>query len=142
MRDGGKIVGWLIVAGVTLTIPTWLLSSHGKSIERPATPRATACVEPAEEMRKNHPELLAEWRERVVRSGDRVYHSSRGTDVRISLTGTCLGCHGSAAEFCNKCHTQTAVALTCWQCHAEKAAGSTTRATQLTKAWGQGFSSP
>lgn len=125
MRDGGKIVGGLVMAGIALAIPAWLAFSHGQKIERPAPPKANAaCVEPLEEMRRNHPALLASWRETVVRNGDRVYHSTSGLDYRISLTGTCLGCHGTAADFCTGCHTRAAVTLTCWQCHAEKPSSS------------------
>ena len=105
MRDGGKIVG-------------------GRGVKVALLARATGgqrCIEPREEMRKNHPALLANWRERAVRLGERLHHSDAGLDVRISLTGTCLGCHGKATEFCDKCHAQSAVALSCWQCHEQSA---------------------
>jgi hypothetical protein len=72
-------------------------------------------------MRKSHPALLARWRDRVVRQGDRAEKLGDGRTVRLSLTGTCLGCHGSASEFCNRCHAQSAVTLSCWQCHQPSA---------------------
>jgi hypothetical protein len=142
MRDGGRIVGALFVLAVAVAVPGWLFLGRGQSMERPATPKNGACVEPVDQMRRSHPALLADWRQRVVRTGDRVYHGSDGKDVRISLTGTCLGCHGSAAEFCNKCHAQTAVALSCWQCHADKVSRATPQLTTLTSFGGQGIAPP
>jgi len=124
MLDGGRIVGGIAILFVVVAGPIWLGSARGVKIESPQKPRdSERCLAPREEMRKNHPALLASWRERVVRLGDRVHHTDHGLDVRISLTGTCLGCHGKATEFCDKCHTQTAVTLSCWQCHAQSAQG-------------------
>jgi len=120
MRDAGKVVGGLAIALMAIAGPLWVGSARG--VKAVALAKATGgdrCIEPREEMRKNHSALLANWRERVVRFGDRVHHADDGRDVRISLTGTCLGCHGSATEFCDKCHAQTAVTLSCWQCHAQ-----------------------
>jgi hypothetical protein len=124
MRDWGKTVGWLAIFLVVLAFPVWLGAARGKKSE--ALPKATgeSCIEPASEMRKNHPALLASWRERAVRQGDRVQDKSDGRSVRIGLSGTCLGCHGQATEFCEKCHAQAAITLDCWQCHAGTAPGA------------------
>ena len=120
MRDGGKIVGGIALVLVVVAGPLWLGSARGVKAVALAKPTGgERCIEPWEEMRKNHPALLATWRERAVRFGERVHHSDGGLDVRISLTGTCLGCHGKASEFCDKCHAQAAVALSCWQCHEQ-----------------------
>jgi hypothetical protein len=122
MADGGRIVGGLAIVLLVVAGPAWLGSARGVKIEAPPTPRAgQRCVEPREEMRRTHPALLASWRERAVRSGKRVHHTNDGREVSVGLTGTCLGCHGSATEFCDKCHVQAAVTLSCWQCHATMA---------------------
>ena len=120
MLDGGRIVGGIAILLAVVAGPIWLGSARGVKIESPQSPKlGERCLMPREEMRKNHPALLANWRERVVRFGDRVHHTEDGREVRISLTGTCLGCHGSATKFCDQCLTQTAVTLSCWQCHAQ-----------------------
>jgi len=124
MRDAGRIVGGLVIVLVVVAGPLWVNSVRG--VQPVALPKAAGgdrCLQPREEMRKNHPALLASWRERVVRLGDRVHHSEDGVDVRISLTDTCLGCHGKASEFCDKCHAQSAVTLSCWQCHESSTLG-------------------
>lgn len=128
MRDAGKVVGGLAIVLVVVVGPLWVGSVRGvKTVLLAKAAGGDRCIQPQEDMRKNHPALLASWRESVVRLGDRVHHtddhSNDGLDVRISLTGTCLGCHGKASEFCDKCHTQAAVSLSCWQCHESSATG-------------------
>jgi hypothetical protein len=118
MRDAGRIVGGLVIVLVVAAGPLWVGSAKGgKPVALAKAAGGDRCLQPREEMRKNHPALLAGWRERVVRLGDRVHHAEDGLDARISLTGTCLGCHGKASEFCDRCHAQAAVSLSCWQCH-------------------------
>jgi len=124
MRDAGRIVGGLAIVLIAVAGPLWVGSVRGvKTVPLAKAAGGDRCLQPREEMRKNHPALLASWRERVVRLGDRVHHSDDGLDARISLTGTCLGCHGKASEFCDKCHAQAAVSLSCWQCHESSALG-------------------
>ncbi len=119
MRDAGKTVGGLLIVAAVLAGPLWFGWARGA---KPAVlPQATAgedCVQPRAEIRKNHPTLLESWRQRVVRQGDRVHQKADGRAVRISLTETCLGCHGDATRFCDSCHAQAGVTLSCWQCHA------------------------
>jgi hypothetical protein len=119
MIDGGRVIGGLAILVVMVAGPVWLASARGVKPEELAKPKtAGRCIAPREQMRRDHPALLASWRERVVRQGDRVHRGESGVDVRISLGGTCLGCHGKASEFCDRCHAQSAVTLSCWQCHA------------------------
>lgn len=123
MKDAGRIVGGLVAVCAVIALPVWIASARGAKTA--VLPRATgeSCVEPPEQMRKQHPALLATWRERVVRFGDRVHDKADGSSVRISLTGTCLGCHGNATQFCDQCHARSAVTLSCWGCHAPAAGG-------------------
>ncbi|HEX7507400.1 MAG TPA: sulfate reduction electron transfer complex DsrMKJOP subunit DsrJ [Polyangia bacterium] len=124
MHDAGRIVGGMGIVLFAIAGPLWVGSARGvKTVVLAKAEGGDPCIQPREEMRKNHPALLADWRERVVRLGDRVHRSENGLDVRISLTGTCLGCHGQASEFCDKCHAQVAVSLSCWQCHEPSVMG-------------------
>jgi hypothetical protein len=122
MADGGRIVGGLAILVAVVAGPLWLGAARGVKNEAlsKASGRA-ACITPPEQMRREHPALLAGWRERTVRLGERVHRTSDGRDVRMSLTGTCLGCHGKAGGFCDRCHVQAAVTLSCWGCHAQSA---------------------
>jgi len=120
MYDAGKIVtGLVILVGLT-TLPVWYNAARGTAGPQPKLTVGTTekqCVLPTAEMRATHMELLDEWRTRVVRSGGRVARTPDGRDVRMSLTGTCFGCHAQKTQFCDKCHDYAAVKLTCFDCH-------------------------
>lgn len=78
------------------------------------------CVAPAEEMRRNHMDMLKHQRDRTMRQGIR--------GEKASLNG-CIDCHASKATgtvlgkdgFCQECHSYAAVKLDCWDCHQPKA---------------------
>ena len=79
------------------------------------------CVEPTEEMRKNHMEYILDQRDATVHAGIRT--------KQHSLT-ECINCHVSDApdaphvdsekHFCNSCHTYVGVSIDCFQCHADR----------------------
>jgi hypothetical protein len=72
-------------------------------------------------MRERHMALLIEWRDAVVRNNVRTYTAPDGRRYTISLTKTCLGCHTSKAEFCDRCHAFSGVSPYCWDCHVDPA---------------------
>ncbi len=132
MYDAGKIIAGLVILVGIVTFPIW--GSFGDSDVKP-TPVvkvAGTCVESAEYMRANHMQLLNDWRNEVVRDGNRVYVSKEyGTkfDKSLSSTGTsaagsgekksCMSCHSNKKEFCDSCHDYTSVKPYCWECHIE-----------------------
>ncbi|MEE8343381.1 MAG: hypothetical protein V3R51_06215 [Gammaproteobacteria bacterium] len=99
---------------------------------RPVIPEAQdrfspsqGCVEPADEMRKNHMNYILHERDETVHEG------IRGS--RHSLA-KCISCHvpppsggnkvrvDSEEHFCNSCHTYAAVHIDCFQCHSDQPA--------------------
>jgi hypothetical protein len=76
------------------------------------------CVAPLDYMRTSHGDLLEDWRDRVVHSGERVFTAPDGRVREMSLVRTCLDCHEKAG-FCDRCHQYVAVAPDCWSCHAD-----------------------
>ncbi len=120
MYDAGKIVLFLLViVAVTLT-PIWYNAVTGRGAAQPKLTAGTSekeCVLPASEMRAAHMQVLDDWRTRVVRGGEHKTRTSQGREVRMSLTGTCLGCHAQKTEFCDRCHDYAAVNLACFDCH-------------------------
>ncbi|HPU29553.1 MAG TPA: sulfate reduction electron transfer complex DsrMKJOP subunit DsrJ [Syntrophorhabdaceae bacterium] len=74
------------------------------------------CVENVFIMRKRHNIVLEKWRDASVRHGIKKYVSLNGT-YKISLTGTCLGCHSDKTQFCDRCHDYAGVKPRCWDCH-------------------------
>ncbi|MGE4505468.1 MAG: sulfate reduction electron transfer complex DsrMKJOP subunit DsrJ [Desulfovibrionaceae bacterium] len=79
----------------------------------------TTCIESKEFMREKHMKLLDEWRDWALRDGERTYVSSAGVSYEISLQRTCMKCHTSKAEFCDKCHEVAAADPYCWDCHIQ-----------------------
>ncbi len=83
---------------------------------------AKQCVLDKYDMRANHMSLLDEWRDSVVRDGNRKYVASNGTTFQMSLsTGekSCLGCHTDKEKFCDSCHNYASVTPYCWECHTD-----------------------
>ena len=76
------------------------------------------CVAPVAYMRTSHGDLLEDWRDRVVRSGERVFSAPDGRVRELSLVRTCLDCHEKAG-FCDRCHQYVAVEPDCWNCHVD-----------------------
>lgn len=123
MYDRGKIITGVVIGLLLLTFPlTYLVASgEGGHVPEPVPPPdEEQCVEPAEWMTGNHMRLLDEWRNTVVRGGDRTYVAGDGQEYFIGLTETCLGCHTNKDEFCDTCHSFSAAEPACWNCHVEE----------------------
>jgi len=129
VNDRPYIVTGLIVFIVFVTTPIW----HGLAarnaafsapeIKLPKTEKQ--CVAPASYMRASHMQLLDIWREDVVDGQKRQYVAYNSKVYDKSLTRTCLGCHGSRKEFCDRCHNYNGVAaLNCWDCHNDASAAA------------------
>ncbi|MFH1699102.1 MAG: sulfate reduction electron transfer complex DsrMKJOP subunit DsrJ [Candidatus Zixiibacteriota bacterium] len=120
MYDSGKVFIGLVIFLVLITFPMWYNFAEGDAdyvpeLEKPV--KGNACVEDTEYMRSFHMDLLNQWREAVVRDGQRVYTAKDGQKYNMSLTHTCLDCHASQKNFCEKCHTYLKVDPYCWDCH-------------------------
>jgi hypothetical protein len=122
MRDRSWIFGGLAVFLALITFPIWYnlaARTTSKAPELKLPTQEKFCVAPTEYMRTSHMELLINWREEVVRNNVRTYTAFNGKTYKISLTGTCLGCHTSKEEFCDRCHNYAAVNPYCWDCHVD-----------------------
>lgn len=123
MNDKGKIIAGVIVFFALVTFPFWF--SMGKAAPKPEpvlTPKALeakACVRDKAWINANHMQLLNEWRDAVVRNGERMYVNLEGKSFDMSLSNTCLDCHSNKVEFCDRCHNYAAVSPYCWDCHIE-----------------------
>lgn len=121
MHDAGKIVPGIIIFFVIVTFPFWYNIAGGTAADPPVLEKAKEgpCVEDADWMRSHHMALLDEWRDEVVRNGNRTYKSGNGQAYEISLTKTCLGCHENRENFCNRCHDYVGENPYCWDCHID-----------------------
>lgn len=78
---------------------------------------AKECIMKTERMRDVHMTTLNEWRDLVIRDGQRVWKNEDGKEFNMSLTNTCMGCHENKDKFCDKCHESVGVSPYCWTCH-------------------------
>jgi hypothetical protein len=126
MYDSDKIIPGLIIFVGLMTFPIW--SSIGKAEPKPEpkidTPAINQmvkkqCVEDTHFMKTSHMQMINDWRDKVLRDGERYYTNSRGEKVMMSLQNTCMKCHSNKDKFCDTCHTYTDVKPYCWDCHIQ-----------------------
>jgi hypothetical protein len=119
MYDAGKIITGLILFVLFVTFPIWYNHGDAVAIPKVELPKdSKECVLPVEVMRAEHMQLLNEWRDQVLRTGDRSFNVEiNGKKYQQSLMNTCMQCHTSKKKFCDTCHTYASVAPYCWDCH-------------------------
>ena len=120
MNDRFKIMLGLVIFLILITFPIWYNVASGDTgnapeLEKPLN--ATECVRETAYMTSNHMDLLDDWRDRVVREGERMDTDHHGQEIEMSLTRTCIGCHTNKDQFCDKCHDYLSVDPYCWDCH-------------------------
>jgi hypothetical protein len=120
MYDSSKIVPGIIAFVFVATLPVWdgSISDDTRKVPELELPQSkTQCVRSPDFMREEHMNLLGEWRNVVIREGDRSPVLVNGIEYEKSLTGSCMKCHGSRSQFCDRCHQYLSVSLRCWDCH-------------------------
>lgn len=125
MRDRPVIYTGLILFLGLFSFPMWrdfAARATTKGPQQAIPAREKQCVAPIAYMRSSHMTLLMDWRQQVVRDGNRQFTAADGRTFTRSLTGTCLKqCHGTKADFCDRCHSYAGVSATCWDCHQDVA---------------------
>ena len=118
MYDKGMILTGLFIFVLIVTFPIWYNHGVAGDVPKPELPKdSKQCVLPATEMRSSHMQLLNEWRDEVLRTGDRSYFDLEGKKYQKSLQNACMRCHTSKKKFCDTCHVYTSVSPYCWDCH-------------------------
>ncbi len=118
IRRAGFLVFVLVLALITVAAA---VAADGGRTPVPAPAKAAkgaACVEPVEDMRRNHMVYLEHERDETMRKGIR---------GRKHSLKTCVECHAVAdaqaagvktvRPFCAECHRYAAVSIDCFQCH-------------------------
>jgi len=121
MNDMPRIIVGLIVFLVIIGFPIWYnvaMDKAGYAPELVKPAKGDQCVRDKDWMRTNHMDLLDQWRDEVVREGER-FETLEGRPIQKSLSRTCMDCHSDKAGFCDRCHDYMAVSPYCWDCHIE-----------------------
>ena len=115
------IIPGLAVFVLIVTFPLWFnaFSTAASTVPKPELPPGgeKQCVAPVAEMRSSHMAMLNEWRDDVLREGDRVAVTVEGKEYRKGLQMACMQCHTNKEKFCDSCHEYVSVKPYCWDCH-------------------------
>jgi len=115
----------IIFAGFMLLFP--LAGNAGTPFPQIHEPEGKKCVQPEDEMRRNHMNYILHQRDKTVHEGIR-----SETEGKSYSLAKCIDCHvepdadGKIASsdtkehFCNACHEYASVQIDCFQCHADK----------------------
>jgi hypothetical protein len=79
------------------------------------------CVEPIDDIRRNHGQYLKHHRDDTVHSGVRTSQYSLIACINCHVTKDAAGDYPSIKtrdHFCRSCHAYAAVTIDCFQCHA------------------------
>jgi hypothetical protein len=124
MYDSGKIITGIVIFVLLVTFPIWYNLGRATPPPEPKidTPvikemKLKQCIEPKQDMKGNHMKILDEWRQTVVRNGERIYTGPDGRQYDMSLQNTCMKCHSNKTQFCDQCHNYLQVKPYCWDCH-------------------------
>ena len=125
----------LCIAIPALVLAGMPFAAMAGDVPLPEIPQARAkvsatqgCVEPTQEMRKNHMNHILHQRDRTVHEGIRTRQYSLEECINCHVTPGADGAIPSAdshEHFCNSCHTYAAVHIDCFECHADRPVNAT-----------------
>ncbi|WP_294988400.1 hypothetical protein [Sulfuritalea sp.] len=122
-----RILAAMVLAMIAVS-PAPTFAGEGERTPKPVVTieNPGKCVAPAEEMRRNHMEMLKHQRDRTLRAGIRGEPASLNACIEChasKATGSVLGTAegGKGRNFCESCHSYVAVKLDCFECHQPKA---------------------
>ena len=99
------IIPGLAIFVLFVTFPLWFnaFSTAASTVPKPELPAGgeKQCVAPAAEMRASHMVMLNEWRDDVLRNGNRVAVTVDGKEYRKGLQMACMQCHTDKEKFCD-----------------------------------------
>lgn len=118
MYDRGWVITGIVIFVALVAFPFWYNAGKASPAPKLELPKnAKQCIEPTAFMKAEHMQMLNDWRNSVVRDGNRIYTAGDGKKYTMSLQNTCLECHTSKANFCDRCHNYANVSPYCWSCH-------------------------
>ena len=132
MYNKGTIIPGLAIFVLIVTSPLWLNAfMTGSTVPKVELPTGGEkhCVASATEMRASHMQLLNEWRDDVLRDGNRVSITVDGKEYRKGLQMACMECHTDKEKFCDSCHVYASVTPYCWDCHLTPKLAATKKET-------------
>lgn len=113
----------LILTGLIMLFPTQgMAETPFPSIHNPEG-KGVKCVQPEDEMRRNHMNYILHQRDKTMREGIRTetYSLSKCIDCHIEANEKGeVASHDDKEHFCNTCHEYASVKIDCFECHADR----------------------
>jgi len=111
-----------VMIGLTLLSTTAVAETPFPTIHEP-TDESLKCIQPEDEMRRNHMNYILHERDETVHEGVRNEPGSLAAcidcHVEPNANGEIAGIE-SKEHFCTACHQYAAVQIDCFQCHADR----------------------
>ncbi len=115
---------------LTIFCGMFLLMLSGKALAETPFPKihepegeGVKCVQPEDEIRRNHMKYILHQRDKTVHEGIRTerYSLAKCIDCHVQPdeNGKIVD-HTSDEHFCNACHQYAAVQIDCFECHADR----------------------
>ena len=116
-----KVLAGTLLTGLALMSANAVAETPFPTIHEPS--KAEKCIQPEDEMRRNHMNYILHERDETMHEGIRGEPSS---------LANCIDCHvepnengeiagiESEEHFCNSCHQYASVQIDCFQCHADR----------------------
>ena len=115
------LIGFMLLSNSAL-VGTAMAETPFPTIHEPSD-ESLKCIQPEDEMRRNHMEYILHERDETMHEGIRNEPES---------LANCIDCHvqpnekgeiagiDSKEHFCNACHQYASVQIDCFQCHADR----------------------
>lgn len=114
---------FFILSGLFMLPPTeGMADTPFPTIHEPEG-KGVECVQPEDEMRRNHMKYILHQRDKTMHEGIRTEtyslalcidcHIEPGNDGEVAR-------HDSKEHFCNGCHEYASVQIDCFECHADR----------------------
>jgi len=123
----------LILSGLIMLLPAeGMAGTPFPTIHEPEG-EGVKCVQPEDEMRRNHMNYILHQRDETVHEGIRTeeYSLAKCIDCHVEPNEKGeIARHDSKEHFCNGCHEYASVQIDCFECHADRPQKNIKRASK------------
>lgn len=84
---------------------------------------STECVQPEDEMKKNHMKYILHQRDKTMHEGIRTETYSLKECINCHVPENSEARFGDDKHFCSSCHNYAGVSIDCFQCHMDRPMG-------------------
>ena len=114
----------ITIAGLVMLATSAFAFAGEKASFAPNVPEptngSTECVQPEDEMKKNHMNYILHQRDETMHKGIRTKQYSLKECINCHVPKNSEARFGDDKHFCSSCHNFTGVSIDCFQCHMDR----------------------